>query len=110
MRQVPGGFIQALDLCRQGETGTGYDTLKAIGEADMPNQNTLKAFLVAFLATVVVAVVAILVAAVVSASGRSAGGIGAYAGGVSSSFINLLAIALPALFVIAFLIFRRSQR
>ena len=76
----------------------------------MPNQNTLKAFFIAFLVTVGVAVAAILVAIVVSTSGSRSNGIGAYAGGVSSRFIGLLALALPVIFAMVFLIFRRSQK
>jgi uncharacterized BrkB/YihY/UPF0761 family membrane protein len=80
------------------------------GKADMPNQNVSKAFLLSFFITLAIAVAAILIALAASVSGTSTSGIGAYSGGVSQRFINVLALALAAIFVVMFFIFRRRHR
>ncbi len=81
-----------------------------IEEFHMPNQHTLKSFLVAFLITIVIAVAALLIALVASTIGSEANGLGAYAGGISQRFVSVLVLALPVIFVIAFFIFRRAFR
>lgn len=81
-----------------------------MGELHLPKLSSLKAFFIALLITVLIAVAAIVIALVSSAHGSGTGGIGTYAGGISSNFITLLLLALPVVFVIAFLIFRRSTR
>jgi uncharacterized membrane protein len=75
----------------------------------MPNRNTLSALLIALIITIVVAVFALILALIFSATGSGAGGIGVYAGGLSQKFISLLALCLPVIFVILFLILRRAR-
>jgi preprotein translocase subunit SecG len=76
----------------------------------MPERTSLKALLAAFLVTVAVACIAILTAVLMSMDGSGAGGIEAYSGGVGSRFMSLLALALPVVFALAFLVFRRPHR
>ena len=76
------------------------------------HMSTVKGFLAAFLLTTVIAVVALLIALVASTSGTSAdgNGISAYAGGISESFVTLLGLALPVVFLALFFMFRRTGR
>ena len=72
--------------------------------------NPLKSFLASLAVTVVIAVVALMVALAASTSGSGANGIGAYAGGVSRTFVRVLVLALPVIFIGLFFIFRRVFR
>jgi TRAP-type C4-dicarboxylate transport system permease small subunit len=75
----------------------------------LPKHSRTKALLIALLTTVLVAA-AITIALLLSTSGHEADGIRIYAGGLHSGFISLLALALPFIFVLMFLILRRALR
>lgn len=76
----------------------------------MPSQNAVKSFLAAFLVTIAIAVGALVIALAASTSGTSTDGIGAYAGGVSQRFVNLLALALVLVFLALFFMFHRTLK
>jgi hypothetical protein len=84
--------------------------LLMIEESFMTNQSTLKSLLAALLITIVIAAAALLIAVVLSISGSSANGIGAYGGGISQTFIVILLLSLPAIFVLVFFMSRRIFR
>jgi hypothetical protein len=58
----------------------------------------------------VFAIAALLIALVLSTSGSADNGIGALAGSISQTFITILLLSLPVIFVVAFSIFRRILR
>lgn len=76
----------------------------------MPKPSTTKALLIALLTTIMIAAAAIMIALLLSTSGHEANGIDTYTGGLSSTFISLLALALPFIFALLFLILRRPLR
>lgn len=81
-----------------------------IGASHLPNLSTAKAISIALIITFLMAVAAIVIALLLLTSGSATNSIGTYAGGLSSRFVALLALALPFIFALLFLILRRAVR
>ena len=74
----------------------------------MPNQNSLKPFILALLAALGIVLVTLVIAAMLSASGgSSSNGISAYAGGVSAQLTYVLIAGFPVLAAVLFLALRK---
>ena len=74
----------------------------------MASPKILKPLLAASLVTMTLGLAALLIALLASTSGTHANGIGAYAGGVSVTFLNLLLLVLLVVFVAVFFVARRT--
>ena len=68
----------------------------------------MKPLLAASLATVALGFAALLIALLASTSGTHGNGIGAYAGGVSVTFLNVLLLVLLVVFIAVFFVARRT--